>query len=243
MGPMPNSDTAGLQRDPLAQELMTSLVVDVAHDVRNSLFAISATLDALEAQVAFGEEHQQGLEVMRMEIERVTRLTRDLLGYGRPESGSSQSLSMGAVIEPLLQAIDDQARKRGVSVTTRVENEVPCLLMDPHRMLQVLRNLLENALRRTPSGGAVTVLVRAMEGSRLEIRIQDEGPGIPEEDLRQVFEPFFSRGRGSTGLELSIVQRIVEAHRGQVTASNLEQGGIEMRLCFQGTDGKAITAR
>ena len=130
-----------------------------------------------------------------------------------------------------------------MSVTTRVDNAVPRLLIDPDRMFQVLRNLLENALQRMPSGGAVTVLVRAIEGSRLEIRIRDEGPSIPEENLRQVFEPFFSRGRGSTGLELAIVQRIVEAHRGQVTASNLEQGGIEMRLCFQGTDAKAITAR
>jgi len=103
-------------------------------------------------------------------------------------------------------------------------------------MLQVLQNLIDNAIQHSPRGGQVVVraaAVLAPNADGLELSVADEGPGIRAEDMANIFEPFFTRRRGGTGLGLSIVQRIVEQHGGEVEGKNRETGGalITVRLC------------
>jgi signal transduction histidine kinase len=105
--------------------------------------------------------------------------------------------------------------------------------MDRGRLVQVFHNLVENAIHYSPRGGVVAVEVEEVQwadGHWIVCAVRDAGPGFSEGDLERLFEPFFSRRIGGTGLGLSIVQRIVEEHGGQITATNHPQGGAVLTL-------------
>ena len=105
--------------------------------------------------------------------------------------------------------------------------------MDPKRLAQVFRNLLENGVQHSPAGGEVRVaaaVVRQSDETRVECVIEDKGPGFRAEDLPHVFEPFFTRRHGGTGLGLSIVYRIVTDHGGTIVARNRPGGGARITV-------------
>jgi PAS domain S-box-containing protein len=211
---------------------MGSLVAGVAHEVRNPLFGISATLDAYAEELSRpGYEECAG--ALRTEVVRMTRLMQELLEYGKPAAMQVERGQIGGVIE---EAVSGRAhRDAGVQVLNTATAPLPELLMDRSRMRQVFDNLIDNAVRLSVTGGRVTVAADVAEhaGRRwLECRVEDSGPGFSGEDLEHVFEPFFSRRAGGTGLGLSIVQRIVEEHSGKVIAANRPGGGavVTVRL-------------
>jgi PAS domain S-box-containing protein len=214
--------------------VMGALVGGVAHEVRNPLFGISATLDALEAHVEAGQdldELPQFLQVLRGQLGRLTGLMQDLLDYGRPAAIEPHLQPLGPVVARAASACDPLARRCGVEIRAVLPGGLPRFRLDRDRLSQALINLIENAVQHSAEGGAVVV-----EASRLpdqvEIAVRDSGPGVAPEDLPHLFEPFFSRRAGGTGLGLSIVQRIVEEHGGSVSAANRPEGGacLSVRL-------------
>jgi PAS domain S-box-containing protein len=211
---------------------MGSLVAGVAHEVRNPLFGMSATLDAFEAAFA-AAEYTDYFSEFRQQIDRLNTLMRDLLDYGKPRS---VELTPGA-IENVIQLAVQEARQASpqVRVESVFEGAVPPMLMERTRMLQVFENLIRNAIQHSSHGTTVTVTARAIHQEDqpwIEAAVLDHGPGFKLEDLPHVFEPFFTRRRGGTGLGLSIVQKIVEEHGGTITAGNRAGGGAMMTVRF-----------
>jgi signal transduction histidine kinase len=209
---------------------MGALVAGVAHEVRNPLFGVSSTLDAMEARFGEREEYGRYMQVLRGEIERLNDLMRGLLEYGNPSEQILSPTSMAEVVRQALSACDSMTEHADVEITTCVPDDLAQVLMQPSRMVQVFRNLIENALQHTPPGGSIRVEagVVADNGRHwVECVVQDSGPGVEPEDRTRIFEPFFSRRRNGTGLGLSIVHRIVEEHGGQVAASSgSTRGGL-----------------
>ncbi len=213
---------------------MGTLVAGVAHEVRNPLFGISATLDALDAHVEGGQdlaELPQFVQVLRSQLGRLTGLMQDLLDYGRPAAIEPHLQPLGPVVARAANACDPLARRRGVEIQAVVPEGLPPLRLDRDRFSQALINLVENAVQHSPEGGAV-VVEASSRPDRIEIAVRDSGPGVAADDLPHLFEPFFSRRVGGTGLGLSIVQRIVEEHGGRVSAANRPEGGacLSIRL-------------
>jgi PAS domain S-box-containing protein len=207
---------------------MGSLLAGVAHEVRNPLFGISATLDAFEARFGSGEEYQQYTRVLKGEVDRLTRLMQELLDYGRPPS---LNLANGQVSRPISEAIQmckPIAERSRIRIINRVAGPMAPLAMDERRLVQVFHNLLENSVQHSSAGCEVVVEaeeVMLADGRWIDCKILDRGTGFRIEDLPLVFEPFFTRRRGGTGLGLSIVKRIVEEHGGEVKAGNRAEGG------------------
>ena len=228
-----------LQESLRRAETMSALgavVAGVAHEVRNPLFAISATVDALEARFGPQPAYARYAETLRQEVNRLSRLMSDLLDYGRPSRLDLTESPLGPVVNGAIAACTPLAERTGVRLVADVAADLPLLPLDPARMLQVLQNLIDNAIQHSPRGGQVVVratAVLAPHDAGIELSVADEGPGIRAEDMVNVFEPFFTRRRGGTGLGLSIVQRIVEQHGGEVDAKNRDVGGalITVRLC------------
>lgn len=211
------------------------LVGALAHEVRNPLFAITATLETIEAGLA---DHpspffHQAIENLREPTRRLAELMSDLLEYGKPPSNT---LVESSLIEIVSQAVSDcagLAAERGVRMSTRLNGWEPRVGAVRRRLLIALQNLIQNAIQHTPRGGEVTVEVEEFElagGLWARCRFLDSGTGFKAEDLSRIFEPFFTRRRGGTGLGLSIVQRIVEEHGGRVAAGNRPEGGAVMTL-------------
>lgn len=215
---------------------MGHLVGGLAHEVRNPLFAISATLEAVLATLDGTPEQQavrRMLDNLREPTARLSELMSELLEYGKP---FGRDLTPGVLDEVVRQAVRDcrpLAESKGVRLDLRQNGREHRVGMIRPRLLMALENLIQNAVQHTPAEGTVTVeLSEHLEGGHAWARcsIQDSGPGFRPEDLPRVFEPFFTRRKGGTGLGLSIAQRIAEEQHACIAAANRPEGGAVITL-------------
>jgi PAS domain S-box-containing protein len=219
---------------------MGALVAGVAHEVRNPLFSISATLDAFEARFGEKEEHRRYIDVLRGELDRLNQLMQDLLEYGRP---ATLEMSVGSLKDAVRQAVHScqaLAERAGVSIAEELGPHISPVMMDRGRIVQVFQNLIANAIQHSPAGQTVTIKTseELKDGNAwIDCCVADCGPGFSSKDLPRIFEPFFTKRRGGTGLGLSIVQRIIEEHGGKIFASNQTLGGAVMRVRLKGVKG------
>ena len=218
---------ADLRRNATMSALGT-LTAGVAHEVRNPLFGISSTLDAMEARFSSVTEFQRYVDVLHREVNRLNKLMGDLLEFGKPTALELSPSSVGGLIAQAVAACTPIAKSSEVEIAHYSRADIPLVPTDRRRLVQVFQNLLENAIHYSPRGGLVTIAAEAVVNAGttwVECAVRDCGPGFKLEDLPHVFEPFFTRRGGGTGLGLSIVQRIVEAHGGFIVAANRVEGG------------------
>jgi PAS domain S-box-containing protein len=210
---------------------MGQLMAGVAHEVRNPLFGISAALDAFEVEFGQTAEFEEYIQRLRSDTDRLRRLMNDLLDYGRPSALRREVQPFAPLAERAMAVCLPQAREKKVELRLRIEEPLPVVAFDHDRMLQVLTNVIQNAIAFTAKESTVLIEARA-DGPDLVCAVSDRGPGFRAEDIPHVFNPFFTRRRGGTGLGLAIVQRIVGDHGGSVTVRNLASGGaiVEMRF-------------
>ncbi|HEY4581395.1 MAG TPA: ATP-binding protein [Lysobacter sp.] len=219
-----------------AMAAMGSLVAGVAHEVRNPLFGITATLDAMEADLRGEPLHACHQRVLRREVTRLNRLMTSLLEYGRPPGTDLAPGPLPRLIAEAVQVCGPVAEAAGVAVASRLGDAAVEVPMQPARLLQVFVNLIENAVQHAPAGSTVEVRLRVEADADgrdwAHCEVLDAGSGFSDEDLAHVFTPFFTRRRKGTGLGLAIVQRIVEEHGGSVVAGNRPGGGacLQVRL-------------
>jgi signal transduction histidine kinase len=218
------------------ERLRRELIANVSHELRTPISAIQAHLENLAEGVE--EANPETLAVMLQQTERLGKLVEGLLDLSRLESGATLMEIEAVELYPLAQqaAAEVQIARRDKDVEVAVE--VPTDLVvaaDPARIGQVLFNLLDNALRFTPSGGRVGVRAAGLDGI-CEVVVEDTGSGIPPDRLGIVFERFYrvdparSRADGGAGLGLAIARTIVEAHGGRIWAEAAPGGGCEIHL-------------
>ena len=228
------TETVALEESVRRSEMMSAmgnLVAGVAHEVKNPLFGLTATLDAMELKFRASPDAMRYTTMMRREVGRLNNLMRDLLDYGRAVSLDVQPVIVGSVIASAVKLVRDAASQRGVHIANDVQPDFGVARGDFSRLEQMFRNILDNAISFSPSGRTVTIAAHHVERTRrYEIEIRDEGPGFAPADLPHVFEPFFTRRKGGTGLGLPIVRRTVEEHGGRVTAGNAALGGAIVRI-------------
>jgi signal transduction histidine kinase len=195
----------------------------VAHEVRNPLFTISATLDAWEARLGETPHLRRYIVPLREEVDRLNRLMSDLLEYGKPHP---LAVYPSPIAVPIAAAVADcrvSASGRGVTIAMSIEDGLPDPPIDSARMEQVFQNVIANAVQHSPEGGVVRVEAKAA-GSVVTCTVVDEGRGLQPDDVERVFAPFYSRRKGGTGLGLSISRKIVLAHHGEITIGNRTDG-------------------
>jgi signal transduction histidine kinase len=203
------------------------LVANVSHELKTPIAAIRAHLENLLDGVETPDPAT--LEVMLTQVERLGRLVDQLLDLSRLESGEVplrlESLPLQSLVDDLISEIGMARPPRGVRVRNDVPADLPALSADRERVHQVLFNLVDNAVRFTPTGGSVTVSARRRNGA-VEVAVSDTGAGIPAEHLPRLFERFYradparARGDGGTGIGLAIARSVVEAHGGQIRAES-----------------------
>ena len=218
------------QLSQAAEELQRALLNSISHDLRTPLVSITGTLTDLEENgTDLDEATRRSLIAMaREEAERLNRLVGNLLEMTRIEAGALRATEEPCDIQEVISAALDRlgSRLEGRPVTV----EAPSVLapMDFVLMIQVLSNLLDNALKYSPPGTPIDVEARVFDGA-LEISVMDRGFGVPPEDLGRIFDKFYRvhrpAGISGTGLGLAICKGIVEAHRGRIWALNRPGGG------------------
>jgi PAS domain S-box-containing protein len=211
---------------------MGTLVAGVAHEVRNPLFGISATLDAFQEEMSQPGYAECGA-TLRQEVNRLVHLMQELLEYGKPAALSIERGDVSEVVGEAVESRRSSADAAQVEIRNAMAVDMPALLMDPSRLRQVFENLIDNAIQHSDPGMTVHIDCNVVDHAGrqwVECSVEDEGPGFAPQDFDRVFEPFFSQREGGTGLGLSIVQRIVEEHSGRVVAANRPEGGGSIRV-------------
>jgi two-component system sensor histidine kinase KdpD len=229
------TDAEVLQR---ADALKTALLNAVSHDLRTPLASIIASASSLRQRDVEWSESERDTFAADIE-EQATRLSRivtNLLDLSRMESGALRPergwYDIGALIDDVVGRLRPLAASHALRVD--VADDLPPVPLDYIEIDEVLTNLIENALRHTPSGTHVEITA-SVEGRDLVLAVSDDGPGIPAESLPHVFDPFMrlstgSDGRGGLGLGLAVARGLVEAHGGQITAQRRGGGGTTFRV-------------
>ncbi len=204
----------------------------MAHEIRNPLGGIGAGVGYLARSVHLGDEDRRNIGMIQREIERLDRTIRDLLGVARPSPLRLAATSPAELVRGAILGLSPWARQRGVGVLFCGREDLPEVHLDRDLAQQLLVNLIKNAVEASRSGDVVEVDVQPAEvtaaGSRrkedqptgpvdgIAVAVRDHGCGIAPADLARVFEPFYSKKSGGTGLGLFVCYSIVERHGGRI---------------------------
>ncbi|WP_285766336.1 ATP-binding protein [Peribacillus sp. SI8-4] len=217
-------------------KLRTDFIANVSHELRTPISMLQGYSEAIVDNIAGSEEEKMEMaRIIYDESLRMGRLVNDLLDLAKLESGKMNLRYECVPISPYLNRITSKfsvlAKEKGISISTSLQDGGIEWHFDPDRIEQVLTNLIDNAIRHTPSGGNIDVVQRTSDRRGLVIDVRDSGLGIPEEDLPFVFERFYkadkarTRGRSGTGLGLAIAKNIINAHDGYITVNSLPDKG------------------
>ncbi|MDH4615965.1 ATP-binding protein [Brevibacillus sp. AY1] len=216
-------------------KMRNDFVANVSHELRTPLSMLQGYSEAIVDDMASTpEEHKELAQIIYDESVRMTKLVNELLSLARMEAGHVELFKENVQLKPYLERIHRKflslAREQDIQLDMDLSTTIELAEIDPDRMEQVLTNLIDNALRHTPSHGSVSI--RAYGEHALCLEVSDTGSGIPQEDLPFVFERFYkadkarTRGRaGGTGLGLAIAKNIIDAHGGTISVqSRLGEG-------------------
>ena len=223
------------------EQVRTEFVANVSHELRTPLTAIHGYLETLLGGALEEQEHaRKFLEIVFRHTERLGRLIDDLTELSNIELGKVtlrlDAVRLDEVVESVVAIIRPRASAGGVAVTSGAGPDVPAVRADHDRLVQILLNLVDNAVKYTPRGGAVRIVARRGAGGMVEVVVEDTGVGIPQADLPRITERFYrvdkarSRELGGTGLGLAIVKHLVHAHGGELAIESEPGEGTIVRF-------------
>lgn len=213
-------------------EAVERFAADVSHEIKNPLTSLSSAVETA-ARISDPAQQRQLMAIIQEDVRRLDRLITDISSASRLDAELARAemseVDIGRLLETLVEIHGPTRADRGNGLELALDGGPLLATGIESRLVQVFQNLLENALSFTPPGAPVTVRA-ARENGTLAVTVDDEGPGIPEENLDSVFERFYTQRPESerfgshSGLGLAIARQIVEAHRGSIAASNRYDG-------------------
>jgi two-component system NtrC family sensor kinase len=210
------------------------LAAGVAHEINNPLQMILAQAGWIEELLPEEDpeslknldEYNATIKKIKHHVERAATITHRLLGFARKISAEQENVRINEVIEETLSFLEKEAKHNNIAINLHLDPQLPATMTEGHRLQQVLLNLIDNALDAVGHDGKVDITT-ASTAKEIVIEVADNGPGIPPEVLRKIWDPFFTtkeQGKG-TGLGLSISQNIIRTLGGTIDVHNQEEGG------------------
>jgi len=223
-------------------QLKSNFVSNISHELRTPLTHIKGYLELLvsESLGKISEEQRHALQVSQNSAGRLETLIEDLIMVSLSARGE-MSISLGdvdihRVASLVVKSAAEKAEKRGVVLNSMIDDNVPAVQADSQKIAWVLNHLIDNGIKFTPSGGRVIVSVKREGENLVVVSVTDTGIGIPTERQKDIFEPFHqldgssTRHHGGTGLGLSLVREIIEAHGSMIEVQSLEGRGSSFRF-------------
>ncbi len=218
-----------LERLGSAFEVQRRFTGNAAHELKTPLALMQAQLELWMESEALSETERKNVKSLQGQLERLTTLVKTLLDMSEMETiPRTERVELAPMAEEILQDLEPAAEKR--QITMKVSGNVPAVTGSDVLLYRMLYNLVENAIKYGTQGGTVAVTLKECCG-RAEIRVADDGTGIPAEMQKQVFEPFFrvdqsrSRASGGVGLGLALAQQIAQLHGGSLTVEKSDETG------------------
>lgn len=223
--------------------MKSSFVANVSHELRTPLVAIEKSLFLILEKSA-GEvspTQEEFLTIATKNLKRLSLLINDLLDLSKLEAGKlefrPQLSSIEKIIDESIEALNNWARTKSVIIKKKITLGVPPVNVDANRIIQVLNNLIGNAIKFTPQGGTICIEVKhANENSKIQVSVEDTGLGIAKESLEKIFDKFFQASErvasdiSGTGIGLSISKEIVTLHGGRIWAESEAGQGAKFKF-------------
>jgi len=215
---------------------LTTLTAGVAHEIKNPLASIGIHLQLIKKEM--GGKKEVGtrrianyLSVIGEEVDRLNRIVVDFLFAVRPMNAALEPGDLNKVVRELFDFVSFELEEAGITVTLRLGEKLPLILLDEKYMKQAFLNIVKNAIAAMPEGGLLTVETY-LQGGDLCLKVSDTGSGIPEQIIGKIFEPYFTTKEFGSGLGLTMVYKIVKEHLGEITVSSRQGGGASFILSF-----------
>jgi two-component system sensor histidine kinase HydH len=203
-----------------------SLAAGMAHEIRNPLSSIKGFAQFFLKKTIPGTEDHKYSEVMIKEVERLNRVISNLLDFARPRELVKEKVPLADLIYHSIQLIQDDARSKSIQLIIDIEEGIPDLELDRDQITQVLLNIELNALDVMQEEGKLQVrCFRRKDTDAVVLEIEDTGPGISEDELSKIFDPYYTTKKRGTGLGLAIAHRIVETHSGTLSVRSKKGSG------------------
>ncbi|MFH1116969.1 MAG: ATP-binding protein [Pseudomonadota bacterium] len=210
---------------------LAQLAASLAHEINNPLTAVKMNIQLLSKQESVRKDFEEIISTTLIEVEQIKKCVIDMMDLTVPYRLKRKWIDTRDLFKGCLRILQSRMDYQGVTAALRLSPNAAAIYLDPERMEQALVNLLLNSLQALPRGGRIYLGAKEScdgDGRRIEIRVADNGWGIPKEQLPYVFDPFYSKKPGGIGLGLANVRKIVEAHGGTVVVTQRRPTGI----CF-----------
>jgi signal transduction histidine kinase len=199
-------------------------IANASHELRTPIFSLGGFVELLDEEDPSPEERAEFIRTMRQQIERLTKLTGDLLNLSQLDAGGIEmqigNVDLSSVARDVAREFGARADLRGSRLELRTPDRSVIAIADPERVRQIIRILLDNALTHTPEGASVTVTTYSAD-QRAELTVSDDGSGIPQRVQNRIFDRFFTAdSAGGSGLGLAIAHELVQRMNGHIALSS-----------------------
>ena len=204
----------------------------VVHEIKNPLSSIQILVDGLQEHWRDESLRSRVFSVVPAEIARLNRAVNQILEYARPTPLLKVETEMSRLLNSAIDSLAAEMDARGIAVVRDYASDLPEVQVDGERIRQVLMNLLKNAAEALAGREKAQVKVRLRHAPNhcQEIAIEDNGPGIPEDRMQSIFEPFKTFKATGSGIGLALCQKLVREHEGRITVENAASGGARFRI-------------
>jgi signal transduction histidine kinase len=234
-----SSQASAVQSEKLATAGL--IAARVAHDIRNPLSSIKMQSQLLKSRLEDDSDASASLTAVLHDIDQMESVILDLLELARPGQLRLEPTPINGVINDALRQLAAQFKHRKITVNAQLQDGLPVLPLDQHRLKQALLNILMNASDAMPTGGTLTATTRSDGAGAIQVEICDDGTGVDPAIIDRVFDPFVSSKRDGVGLGLVNAKAVVEGHGGQIRLAPRTGGGtcVSIRLPVPSTTGRS----
>jgi two-component system sensor histidine kinase HydH len=195
------------------------------------LGALKGFLQYFQRKLSLQDQDKTYLTVMTKEVDRLNSVISSLLDFARPKEPISEPCDIDDLLRHVLTLTESDMQSKDIRVSLTVAENLPRVSLDRDQMIQVLLNMVLNAVQMMESEGQITIGAHIRpETGQLELTVSDDGKGIPAEDLPRIFDPFFTTKKQGAGLGLAIAHTIIENHHGDITVESEEGKGCTFRI-------------
>jgi len=214
----------GKQKEKLA--VVGQMAASIAHEIKNPLSALKGFT---QLQLEKDKSNENFYPIMLNEIDRINLIVSDLLILGKPSGATKTQVRIEEILKYVVSIIEPQASRQIITLRTEIAGPLPYVYCDENQLKQVFLNLIKNSVESMVDGGFIDIKAR-FTNKEFVISVQDEGEGIPQEQVEKLGEPFYTTKPNGTGLGLMVTKKIIEEHNGKLEISSTPKKGTKVTI-------------
>jgi len=215
------------------------MAAGMAHEIKNPLASLTGSIQLLKEDIHYDPDHDRLMQIILREADRLSSLVNNFLMYARPPAGKVETIEFDKVLTETAELFEKDASHDGrITITKNIQSDI-WISMDPVHLRQIFWNLLLNASEAIDGQGVINIEMYGLKNKRACIKITDDGCGMSPEELKPIFDPFYTTKANGTGLGLSIVHRILEAYDSWLNVESEVNKGTTFTLQFKQMESPA----